>query len=582
MDETIMNSRNGGRACRRCATAKTKCVYPNTYTSPIGQCERCRRLKKECVIRPVVPHKRKPPKTFVTPTPVTSQISTNLWNHSRRVAQLEQKLDGIVNLLTSSQASRGTSSPGETISLCSNPLPSNSFHPVTPQLSDNGSLPDPDVDPEYEEVLFNLYQANMAGYFPFVVIPPDTTAKNLKSQKPFLLKAIIMVASYQDPAKQTALGKGIMEYLIALLVDLRLNKPPGGIERYKMMIETMRAAYGDATASEPHTLEERRALLGCFYLTSMVSATIRKLDALRFTSYMDEGCRTLLEAGEYPSDTYLTHLVNLQKTVERISESPLHSEADSSSNRKPPVGMYVKGVQEEMTRFKDSLPPELQQSREYLPKPTLEECLLIVVLALVLLYYYSAQIRLYEVGVYDSPKHIYYGNYPFGHLEILYSCIMAVKDLLDTYYSIPPASYFGFPFYTWLQLGHALIVLSRLSLFQCDGWDLRHIKTIVDFSEAIDRVATQFEEAREFYRVNELSGESEDILSKFSRKLRRVKGWFEAKLATELGPEIPPQPQSLVTPPATEELIDESLFEQLDSSFWDEIMGSWPFIPPIQ
>ena len=63
------------------------------------------------------------------------------------------------------------------------------------------------------EALLGLFRRNMADQFPFVVIPASTTATGLETEKPFLLKVILMVASVQDSAFQTVMSKEIVEYL---------------------------------------------------------------------------------------------------------------------------------------------------------------------------------------------------------------------------------------------------------------------------------------------------------------------------------------------------------------------------------
>lgn len=72
-------------------------------------------------------------------------------------------------------------------------------------------------DGKAAECLHN-YQTYMAKYFPFVVIPPDTTIAALRNTKPFLLKAIVVVSSVQDLARQRALGHALMRELTTKLL----------------------------------------------------------------------------------------------------------------------------------------------------------------------------------------------------------------------------------------------------------------------------------------------------------------------------------------------------------------------------
>lgn len=53
----------------------------------------------------------------------------------------------------------------------------------------------------------------MANYFPFVVIPSNTTAQHLRTSKPFLFLSIMAVSSYQKTGQQTTLSMEIMKRL---------------------------------------------------------------------------------------------------------------------------------------------------------------------------------------------------------------------------------------------------------------------------------------------------------------------------------------------------------------------------------
>lgn len=50
----------------------------------------------------------------------------------------------------------------------------------------------------------------MSKYFPFVIVAPDVTVATLRETKPFLFKAIVVVASVQDLGRQRALGYALM------------------------------------------------------------------------------------------------------------------------------------------------------------------------------------------------------------------------------------------------------------------------------------------------------------------------------------------------------------------------------------
>jgi hypothetical protein len=75
------------------------------------------------------------------------------------------------------------------------------------------SLPILDLSDEVSGALLENYQTFMAKYFPFVVIPSDTTAQLLRASKPFLFLSVMAVSSYQKTGQQTTLSMEIMKRL---------------------------------------------------------------------------------------------------------------------------------------------------------------------------------------------------------------------------------------------------------------------------------------------------------------------------------------------------------------------------------
>lgn len=66
--------------------------------------------------------------------------------------------------------------------------------------------------------LLDIFRENLARSTPFVLIPSEMNAQTLSTEKPFLYRAILTVASYHDSVHQIALGqqfiKDVTEYLI--------------------------------------------------------------------------------------------------------------------------------------------------------------------------------------------------------------------------------------------------------------------------------------------------------------------------------------------------------------------------------
>lgn len=61
--------------------------------------------------------------------------------------------------------------------------------------------------------LLYIYQSEMVGYFPFVIVPTGVAAQSLRTERPFLFAAIMLAASRQKIWSQTMTGNGLMESL---------------------------------------------------------------------------------------------------------------------------------------------------------------------------------------------------------------------------------------------------------------------------------------------------------------------------------------------------------------------------------
>ena len=102
-----------------------------------------------------------------------------------------------------------------------------------------------------------------------------------------------------------------------------------------------------------------------------MSSYFQRLDALRWTPYLDECIAVLGEKDEHPTDLLLIHLVKLQLLVEKAGQAPGHEERDdpNGSARVPPI-FYLKALQAQIEDFKNRIPPSIQGNGAYFQKIT--------------------------------------------------------------------------------------------------------------------------------------------------------------------------------------------------------------------
>lgn len=188
---------------------------------------------------------------------------------------------------------------------------------------------------------------------------------------------------------------------------------------------------------------------------------------------------------------------------------------------------------------------------------------------------------LYEIALNNTIETECYGAYPFAQLNMLYACLKSVRLLFDQVHAISSSEWYDIPYTTWAVVGHAIVVLSRLSLCKVEGWNKEYNRSIIDFSVVVDALAQKFEVQR-----SSITGEREEtgtdpshqaappqIFLMVSNKLRLMKAAQEAKYAAQIND----FGQTSGTPglnPATKFVDDElgmppstSFFDLLDDSF---------------
>ncbi|KAK3393455.1 hypothetical protein B0H63DRAFT_18024 [Podospora didyma] len=173
------------------------------------------------------------------------------------------------------------------------------------------------------------------------------------------------------------------------------------------------APVGEAVATE-HTLEERRAVLGCLYMSSIISSYLGQIDALRWTPYMEECLRIIRgrSSTECPTDEYFAYQVELQR-VSRDLE-------DAKSLAAIPPSLYLKAVQARLDGIKENMSPQFLN----------DETLLGAV--------YFAELSIFEWLSQDTSLG---PNAQIQRIEYLYKCLQTVKAAMESFFRILPAEY---------------------------------------------------------------------------------------------------------------------------------------------
>lgn len=229
------------------------------------------------------------------------------------------------------------------------------------------------------------------------------------------------------------------------------------------------------------------------------------------------------------------------------------------------------------------------------------------------MHYYSAEVYLYEISLSPLPNTAQYGDFTYRRLEMLNSCMQAAKSFMRLCHEFPTASYINMSFMQFSQLTSTIIALSKLTRLECPGWDREYAQAFIDFGGLMLKTAVLYEEAR---AVAEVPVADNPILTFFARKLRFIKAWNDAKMkGSDPGPEqfenqrssedkgggggsggatddsarapgMTQAPEAAAKEPLNgrlhvnvtmggepmqlEDISQESIFDQLDPSFWHE------------
>ncbi|KAK5992639.1 Transcription factor himD [Cladobotryum mycophilum] len=473
-----------GAACAPCATAKAKCIRSND--SPGAKCDSSTDVSIVESVGTSVSHNHQQ---------LFRDASSDPLLCPSRTAQIEERLNGLVNLLkasgdlantqagpssqggiTDERARRGISdtpsysSPSSSIPPSSNPWAIDpTYNSSTPKSCichpESEEAPPP---PDTDENLLNFYRETHQPVHPFVVIPPNVSAATLKSRRPFLMAAVRMVSSFRNLRSMRAQMYHLMKYIsdhMLIRSEKSLDLLLGiivilGYQQYHCclhgqlnnLIALAVTLVGDIGINRPpglnerlllmvvrppepmgRTNEERRAFLGAWYWASVISMNFGKVQSMRYNNYLQESLQYLEREMEYESDIYLINLVRIQRLTERIAEFNYKDKAVGEIYPVPtaPASAYVSAFQSELNHLTNNMPEHLKQDKIFR------------------VFLDSARLRLYEPPVVDkdlinslSESFASVSLDPSSPLDKIYQSSAAITSWFDNWLSVPVSSYY--------------------------------------------------------------------------------------------------------------------------------------------
>ncbi|PGH29805.1 hypothetical protein GX50_07444 [[Emmonsia] crescens] len=472
------------KTCQNCADTKVRCSRNNP-----PPCDRCHRLGKECVYR-------------------KARRRFNGIKKDVRIEALEAKINELLskdNNTPSPNSQSGTSGISPTqepesakgrLSAASHERPSpapfytsspHGFPDIVNDIVDSGL-----ISLQTANSLLEKFKTTMTPHFPFVVVAPEVTAERLRLEKPFLFMAIMAAASYEMMPLQRRLGRmvaqtvssrvilagevsfdllqGLLVHLawcqyhsrprrytqflqvaIGILVELRLDCPP---QKQSWKSGLTFDGGNPLLRQGSWETDEQRAVVGCFYLSSTISALLQKQSTFLHTLYIDECCKSVCEMAEYGTDKYLPYIVQLQLIIEKIDRLSAQHYFELHNSMGSGAELYVTTIKSELDNFHMTLPFPLKEN------------------SLLFMQLHSVELCLYQISLFERPREthsstepsIFLSSFSKFRLELLRAGLMSASSFFNYYLSLPIGVEMSFNNSEMIQIGFALIVAAKQTL----------------------------------------------------------------------------------------------------------------------
>ncbi|KAK8036333.1 hypothetical protein PG993_008947 [Apiospora rasikravindrae] len=548
-------------ACLSCSKSKCKCV-----NRPDGRgCVRCRRLNKPCVpgeyARKAAAQKNNPVGRIAQLESKLDELISALGT-TGRVASLDVSSSSPAVHDLAGQNACCVPSPHQGSAVTAGGATISSITPLgVPNATTTPASPSPRADllpvfdfpPDVEDCLHSFCH-RMLKYFPFMSPPTDLAW--VRRERPFLLLCICAATSKSTPTrlalgtriKQTVADKlllgshgtvsidillGLLTFLawghdtllksginsfsrftqLAMMVvfELRLNRPPTQETNMLSINKDDTSDGGGVDSREPstalrgspeHTLEERRAMMGCFYMSAVISSYFGQIDALQWTPYMEESLIVLDNSKECATDESFVHQIRLQRLSSEM-ENIRHQTA-------PPHSFYLKALRSNLDNAKGSIPQHLQSD------------------AVLLDHVHFAELSILELALSrDTPS--------IQRVDCLYTCLQVVRAAMDNFLALPPAENPAKPFPCFVHQARSIKVAVDLSTLEDPAWDKSLARQTVDVLQFLDKVITDI---RGISGVGGGGGDGDlwsatGYLTGVLRVFTAVRAWAASKLLEE-------------------------------------------------
>ncbi|OAL35358.1 hypothetical protein AYO20_05409 [Fonsecaea nubica] len=348
---------------------------------------------------------------------------------------------------------------------------------------------------------FDRYMAEMCEHLPIVVFPHGTHADEIRKNRPILFLAVLAVASgtvrpdlqpglileitrvladkviirgekslelvqtiqvttcfYQPPEKYEELNFNQLIHIAAVMaLDLGMGKRSrrGGGSIWRPYHENKRPL------SDPNSVEVRRCWLGCYYMCSNSSMSLRRPLLIRWSPYADECIDILTSSPDaHPSDKYFCHLVRGQHIAEDIGfQFSMDDPASPLSLTDPQTQYHLKTFERQLVEWQHAT------TQEMIKKPIIQHTEGILNL-------YMHEIAMHHNHNIDDFRPPYIStpidgppdpdNVTPAHIEALTTCINSAHSAFDAFLAMDVPALRALPTLFFVRNSYAAVALIKM------------------------------------------------------------------------------------------------------------------------
>jgi hypothetical protein len=288
----------------------------------------------------------------------------------------------------------------------------------------------------------------------------------------------------------------IWHLAMALIHDLDIDRTPGFCEKVLLMAASN--AHGVPQPAKTISNDERRAVIGTFYLTSQIFTSFRKIE-MNWTPWLTTCVEELTQAQEYESDRVLVQLVHSQHIMQEVM---------STQYEHAPVQFYAKSFLSDLQNIGpasgDGSVATVLQLQHAITRTAIWE-------------------RSFADLAINPTKEIDLRP----RLDGMWRCMEAAKGFTDIYLKLPVEDYLVVPFGIFAQFAYVFTAITRACSIEMDGWDVKALREFIDFSTLMEEASQRYDVVSQA-RVDGMVL-SNDSFTKWSAKTKWAKSFYDTK-----------------------------------------------------